>query len=120
MGLLGALGLAPAAAMQGKAPTAPVAKPAASSSASAAAGGKPQSPEMQALVTRFGDTMARIKTLEAAGSPQAAALKRSAIDAGNMSTNATGIVRANAALDKVVSARVALHASGSRLSRDSL
>ena len=101
MGLLGALGLAPAAAMQGKAPTAPVAKPAASSSASAAAGGKPQSPEMQALVTRFGDTMARIKTLEAAGSPQAAALKRSAIDAGNMSTNATGIVRANAALDKV-------------------
>jgi len=101
MGLLGALGLAPAAAMQGKAPTAPVAKPAASSIAPAAAGGKPQSPEMQALVTRFGDTMARIKTLEAAGAPQAAALKRSAIDAGNMSTNATGIVRANAALDKV-------------------
>lgn len=101
MGLLGALGLAPAAAMQGKAPTAPVAKPAPSSIAPAAAGGKPQSLEMQALVTRFRDTMARIKTLEAAGSPQAAALKRSAIDAGNMSTNATGIVRANAALDKV-------------------
>jgi hypothetical protein len=69
MGLLDALGLAPAAAMQGKAPTAPVAKPAASSSAPTAAGGKPQSPEMQALVTRFGDTMVRIKTLKVAGSP---------------------------------------------------
>ena len=112
MGLLVALGLEPAAAMQGKAPTAPVSKPAASngapvpkpaasSSAPAAAGGKPQSPEMAALVTRFRATMARIKTLEAAGSPQAAALRRAAIDAGNMSTSAPGIVRANAALDKV-------------------
>ena len=111
MGLLVALGLAPAAGMQGKAPTAPVAKPAAPGGPPAPAGGTPQSPAMEALVTRFRATMARIKALEAAGSPQAAALKRAAIDAGNMSTSAPGIVRANAALDKVEAELVTAQAS---------
>jgi hypothetical protein len=57
---------------------------------------------MTSLITRFQEVMGRIKSLEAAKVPGAAALKLATIAAGNLSTSPKGIVAANAALDKVV------------------
>jgi hypothetical protein len=60
-----------------------------------------QSPEMKALIARFQGVMVDIKALEAAQAPEAAALKKAAVAAGNLSTSARGVLQANAALDQV-------------------
>ena len=60
-----------------------------------------QSAEMKTLVARFQAVMARIKALEASKAPDAGALKKATIAAGNLSTSPKGIVQANAALDQV-------------------
>src|SRR5687767_9230870 len=71
MELLSALGLKPTRAQGG-----------------ASQGSNAASTDMKALVLRFQRVTERIKALEAARSPQAAALKRAAIAAGNLSTSA--------------------------------
>jgi len=105
MGLLSQLGLQPTPAMAGHAGgggsagthDAPSKVPGQGPPAQA----KAKSPEMTSLVARFQELMGRIKALEASKAPDAGALKKATIAAGNLSTSPKGIVAANAALDQV-------------------
>ena len=105
MGLLSQLGLKPTPAMAGHAGgggsagthDAPSKVPGQAPPAQA----KAKSPEMTSLVARFQELMGRIKALEASKAPDAGALKKATIAAGNLSTSPKGIVDANAALDRV-------------------
>lgn len=99
MSLLQALGLTPA--VPPGAANAPARQPESGPPPSAASGGGTKSPAMQTLLTRFQLAMVRIRTLDAARTPEAPALKQAAIDAGNLSTSAQGVVLANEALAKV-------------------
>lgn len=105
MALLSALGLTATGAMSAavepevEANAAKVAE--AANGGAAARGSGAQSAEMKALVARFQEVMGRIKALPPALATTAAALKKAAIAAGNLSTSAKGIVLANAALATV-------------------
>ena len=105
MGLLTKLGLAPTPAMLANAGGGSAkthdAPPKAPGQAAPAKAAPAKSPEMASLVARFQEVMGRIKALEALKAPQAGALKKATIAAGNLSTSPKGIVSANAALDKV-------------------
>jgi hypothetical protein len=101
MGLLSRLGLKPTRAMLAAAGKgAPPGSPAESEHAPAKSA-PAQAPGMKELVARFQAVMVRIKSLEAAKAPQAGALKKATIAAGNLSTSPKGIVQAHAALDQV-------------------
>ncbi len=95
MGLLTKLGLTPTRAMLTNGGAG------AAGESAAAPQAPPKAPEMKSLIARFQEVMGRIKALEAKKAPEAGALKKAAIAAGNLSTSPKGIVAANAALDKV-------------------